>query len=359
MSSARRTREHSHTMATKLRITQRRRLMAFGWFLPVVISVICFGTSFGRNASFAQESHGDGLVFRQVDAAQMLLEQTREQLRPTNTSRYRCKCEKRYSKIWGLLGAKIRTATRCHAQCVGGLELTNLVVEETKSIVEYPNIEKIPITREEWQIDQKNCSSSEQVWEENLTVVSRRSLQSTATKTFSKVTNREFKVALDAEWLKKAGLGSIEGTVSDSVEISNVSGESRTVVEETTLVKPIKVTVPARTRRKTLYSEGRVRIKFPVRVEMVLDGDVQEQHFVYDTNRNIVTGEIAHADHWSPAGVTGKLSNYVPSKRLRTVTLDAVLAVEGGDRKIEVRYLEEKLDPAECEIRQDGTAAGN
>ena len=131
--------------------------------------------------------------------------------------------------------------------------------------------------------------------------------------------------------------------ISRSTVVATSNGTVHAQRETFTIEKPLHLTVPPYTFSKVKYSDGRKDVTIPVQIELVLDGDVVEQHAV--VNKEVLTGEIAGQDHWSPIGVNKKLSELVQDDAQRTLTIGAEIKVSGSDRNIEIVLLERKLAP--------------
>lgn len=302
-----------------------------GLLIAALISIVF------SNLSSAQDEEFSSIVYDEIDAEATLIEKAR--LSPRQQDAYQCKCEKRYNDLG------FRMPTRCRAYCVGKIAISDLSVEKSGKITfSYPNANDIPLYRETRDIEIVNCRTSNYSWQEKLVIKVVQTITSMAT---SKLTNTK-------NWAVELSLG----TVLKKVDMKFSSKIGQTAVVETSnnathvqqetfaIEKPLSVTVLPFTLTKLKYSDGRKDVTIPVRIELVLEGDVVEQHAVVNNHADkVLTGEIAAPDHWSPLGVNEKLSKLIEDDGQRTLTIDAEINVSGSDRNIQIVLLESKLSP--------------
>ena len=305
------------------------------------------------SASYAQEADNSHIQFNEIRAETLLLQQTG--LSPKNTEPYVCDCVKRYAKI-GKWGLGWRIETRCHKQCTGAVTFTNLTVERVSNILfMYPDRDSIPVEKVLQKHDIKNCTEAELPYEYTLEVKGVQKVTSVFTQTLTDVENWTQSVNLSRaigseKVLVKLGinLGVSHSTSETSTEVKGKNIESK---EEFSVSRPLAVTVPAHMIYRIKYSDSRRNADIPVKIDLVLEGDVGEKHVVFDTAVDPSTGEIIgstgqiiDSDHFSPAGLSGRLSELVRDVERRTVSLDALVTVSGSDREIEYVLLQKPLE---------------
>ena len=301
---------------------------------PLIATLACI---IFVNLASAQGEEFANINYDEIDTETVLIEKAR--LLQKQQDAYQCKCRKRYNDLG------MRLPTRCGAQCVGKIAISNLTVEKTGKIsVTYPNANEIQKYRETRDIQIVNCRATEYSWHEQLVLNVVQKIESGATSILKDTKNLEVKLSLGAVAEK------VKLTFGSKISQNTVVETSDVVVhvqqETFTIEKPLNVTVPPFTFSKVKYSDGRKDVTIPVRIELVLEGDVVEQHAVVNNPIDkVLTGEIAGPDHWSPLGVNKKLSKLVEDDEQRTLTIDAEINVSGSDRNIEIVLLERVLSP--------------
>lgn len=289
------------------------------------------------NLASAQGEEFPSIVYDEIDAEATLIEKAR--LSPRQQEAYQCKCRKRYNDLG------FRLSTRCGAYCVGKIAISDLSVEKSGKITfSYPNANDIPLYRETRDIQIVNCRESDYSWHEKLVISVVQKIESKATSKLTNTKNWEVKLSLGAV-LKKVNM-TFSTKIGQTAVVETSNNVTHVQQETLTIEKPLSVTVPPFTFSKVKYSDGRKDVTIPVRIELVLEGDVVEQHAVVNNHADkVLTGEIAAPDHWSPLGVNEKLSKLVEDDEQRTLTIDAEINVSGSDRNIQIVLLESKLSP--------------
>ena len=307
---------------------------------PLIATLACI--VFADFAS-AQSEEFANIIYNEIDTEAMLIERAR--LSPTQQDAYQCRCRKRYNKFG------IRIATRCSAQCVGKIAISNLYVERTGNITFIaPNPNAIPKYREIREIQIANCRTSNYSWDETLVLQVVEGVSSTATTLLGDTKNWEVKISLGS--VAKQLNMNFDTTITQNTFVQTSDAVVHEQKETFTIEKPLKVTVPPYTFSKVKYSDGRRDVTVPVKIELVLDGEVVEQHAVVNNRtERVLTGEIVAPDHWSPRGVNRKLSELVEDDEQRTLTIGAEINVSGSDRNIEIVLLERELSPDSEECR--------
>ena len=265
-----------------------------------------------------------------IDAAAHILKQATN-LKPRREGVYDCptKCDT------GLFGGLCAIEPRC----VSKITISNLEIVEEKGIdFRYPELADIPIYRENQSISFDNCLSDEWNWEETLNIETTQQIESRNSTVLKDVSNRTISLSIEYTIAKKLGLKFSEG-FSRTTTIESSSEKTHVQTKTFTLEKPLRMTIPALTRREIIYSDGRTRAQIAAHVELLLDGDVIEQH-------------VTHPGGWVWRNISRKrLSRLVPEEEPRTVAIRALIDVSGSDRALTIRLREKKLKPSDDTCR--------
>ena len=308
----------------------------------ILLSAIAFWVMLVLGAG-AQEGENESanVEIDTVDAEARILEQTG--LQPINGSfekAYLCNCRKHYG---GVLGVRWRLRTRCHARCVGKLGISNLNVVKVKQIrYEKPNQNILPNHQGLKNVEVINCSSERKTLEDKVIVTEGESVTSRSKTILEKVDHWETALMLSAKEKETLGV-QLSAKASRNIKVETTNGNTFTKTETVLTEKPISLSIPPWTAYWITYMDTRKEVTIPVNIEVVLDGDVEERHAVYDLKKKVLTGEIANQDHWSPGGRQGKLSELIRQDAGRTLMVNAVIQVSGSERDIKTTIAEKML----------------
>lgn len=286
--------------------------------------------------------------FDSVDAEATIISQSN--LKPLNQDVYRCRCRKRFARIFGM-GFK-QLPSRCSASCVGVLSIPDLYVQKVKSITYgVPRNIASPDHLELRNIELINCSNSPLPWSELVTIETENSVTAQMTRGLSKVKAWEISLSLEASISKVFSAG-LTGRTGESITVSLTNSEASSKKEKSKVEKPLSANVPSWTVYTLSYGEKRQEEEIPVEIEVVLDGTVQEEHAVYDPVIRAKTGELAAHGHLSPRRLKAILSEVVREEALRTIKTTAILRVSGGSRDIWTKANEKPLTEHSEECRE-------
>ena len=277
------------------------------------------------------------VIIDYIDAEAHLKAQTG--ITPKSPGPYPCPIPCERQRIFGIkAGCKFQAR---RPPCIGKISITNIEVERVKRVkVEYPKGD-IPVYRQNDTVRIKNCLPNEWGWNEKLTIRTEQRLESRNTTILTDVRNKSINISMDAGKANTLGL-KFSGTFSRTTTVQTNNSEVQSQSETIELTKPLSMTVPPFTRRVINYSDGRTEAQIPVDIEVVLDGDVTENH-VYESRGTIYKK--------NGRGRKGRLSKLFGADDGRTVTMKALIDVSGTDRVLDIALTEEQLleDVAACQ----------
>lgn len=222
--------------------------------------------------------------------------------------------------------------------------MANLEIDRINRVdYSYPDLASVPVHRETHEITVRNCMSSSWTWEEKLTLKSTQRIESKAISVLTNIASRKIDLSLDSGTLSGLGV-KVSAEVSHTTTVQATDSTTHSQDEEFTIEKPFKMEVPARTRRFIHYSDGRTQAQILADIQVILDGDVQENH-VYTSRQMFAGWRAREGEVWgkNSNGVRGRLSKLM-SDVSRTLTIQARIDVSGSDRSLNIELFEQNLD---------------
>jgi len=162
---------------------------------------------------------------------------------------------------------------------------------------------------------------------------------------FRNVENKTIDLAVEANFMKLVG-AKTSATFSNTTTVETSSDKVTEQFDEFTITKPLSMTVPPLTRRIIRYSDGKREAVIPVDINAVFDAEVYYVERVAKAFHGHAVGDVWYERY------EGKLSATAGVPK-RTIEGRAEIALQGSNRQLDIRLLEEKIDvddPA-CQIR--------
>ena len=186
--------------------------------------------------------------------------------------------------------------------------------------------------------------SSNWTWEEKLTLISTQRIESKAISVLTNIASHKIDLSLDTGELSGLGV-KVSAEVSHTTTVQATDSTTHSQDEEFTIEKPFKMEVPSRTRRVIHYSDGRTQARILADIQIILDGDVQE-NYVYTSKQMLAGWKGREGEVWgkNSNGVKGRLSKLMSDVSLRTLTIQARIDVSGSDRSLDINLFEQNLD---------------
>lgn len=226
--------------------------------------------------------------------------------------------------------------------CYSMYDIRNLNIVDLLSIdYKEPDPANFPWFAENLKVRSKNCGSASLTWKETLKYSSSQTIRTEKKEVIQNVKQHKADIALSGKFLEDLGI-KVTSSFSNSTTFTITNAATESNEDTFTLTKEYDDKVPSLKERLLLYSDSKRRVRIPVRIEAVLNGDLYSVEYIQGS------GEV-WAEHFQ-----AKLHAKGDASK-RTVTVEGEIVAQGSDRILNIEVYERDLTSDECTYPGEGS----